>query len=471
MSATTPQPPEEGNGYFMRAREFDKGEGVEQDLEEAVRLYRLAADRGHADAQKNLGNGYYNGEGVEQDYTEAVRFYRLAADQGHAVAQYNLGECYCDGEGVEQDYTEATRLYRLAAEQGDPDAQVAMGYCYDNGEGVDQDKGEAVKWYRLAADQGDPDAQFNLGRCYRNGEGVNQDLEEATRLYRLAADQGDPDAQVALGYCYDNGEGVDQDLEEAARLYRLAAEQGDAVAQYSLGDCYQNGEGVEQDYTEAARLFQLAADQGYADAQAALGICYFKGNGVQRDCDAALYWLRLSGKTDDSTVSVIEKIEKSSCSIPHQAMHVQCQMIFDRESPCGRQPNGDSLVHCAARAMNFQVIAMLYSLSVWDELVESENNDGKLPRDVVATLLPQTAFPREARALRSILSVSRRTRAACVLWCFEMLRKHTPERFLAHIPLDIVNVIVRHLMPCAGPGSRVLPCSFASLMNSSNTWT
>ena len=146
-------------------------------------------------------------------------------------------------------------------------------------------------------------------------------------------------------------------------------------------------------------------------------------------------------------------------------------MIFDGVSLSGRHPNGGNLLHYAAQALNFHLIAIMYNRSKWDELVESKNNDGKLPRDVVATLLPQTVFPREARALSSILSVSRRTRAACVLWCFEMLRKHTPERFLAHIPLDIVNVIVRHLMPCAGPGSRVLPCSFASLMNSSNTWT
>ena len=270
---------------------------------------------------------------------------------------------------------------------------------------------------------------------------------------------------------FDKGEGVEQDYTEAARLYRLAAEQGDAVAQYSLGDCYQNGEGVEQDYTEAARLFQLAADQGYADAQENLGLLYFKGNGVQRDCDAALYWLRLSGKTDDSTVSVIKEIEKSSRSIPHQAMHVQCRMIFDGESPYGIQPNGDSLVHCAAREMNFHLIAILYNYSMWDKLVESENNDGKLPRDVVATLLPQTAFPREARALRSILSVSRRTRAACVLWCFKMLREDASDRFLAHIPLDIVCEIARHLMPCAGSGSLSPWSSIASLMNSPRIWT
>ena len=34
-------------------------------------------------AQFNLGVGYNNGEGVEQDFEEAIRLYKLAADDGN----------------------------------------------------------------------------------------------------------------------------------------------------------------------------------------------------------------------------------------------------------------------------------------------------------------------------------------------------------------------------------------------------
>ena len=47
-----------------------------------------------------------------------MRLYRLAADQGHAEAQFNLGVMYVKGTGVPQDYTEAARLLKLAAAQG-----------------------------------------------------------------------------------------------------------------------------------------------------------------------------------------------------------------------------------------------------------------------------------------------------------------------------------------------------------------
>ena len=38
-----------------------------------------------------------------------VRWYRLAADQGHAEAQFNLGQMYFNGRGVPQDRTDAAR--------------------------------------------------------------------------------------------------------------------------------------------------------------------------------------------------------------------------------------------------------------------------------------------------------------------------------------------------------------------------
>ena len=68
-----------------------KGEGVPQDWEEAVRLFRLAADQKDAEAQLQLGLCFAKGEGVPQDWEEAVRFFRLADNQGLAPACIALG--------------------------------------------------------------------------------------------------------------------------------------------------------------------------------------------------------------------------------------------------------------------------------------------------------------------------------------------------------------------------------------------
>ena len=271
---------------------------------EAVKWYTLAADRGFADAQNNLGVCYENGNGVAKSYAEAVKWYKLAAEQGDSIAQNNLGVCYANGEGVEQNYEEAVKWYRLAAEQGDSNAQFNLGWCYENGNGAKQNYEEAVKWYRLAAEQGDSNAQFNLGWFHENGIGTEQNYEEAVKWYRLAAEQGDSNAQLNLGWFHENGIGTEQNYEEAVKWYRLAANQGDSAAQNNLGCCYENGNGVEKNYKEAVKWYRLAADQGDSNAQLNLGWCYEKGTGVKRSTEEAVKWYQLAADQGNSNAQL-----------------------------------------------------------------------------------------------------------------------------------------------------------------------
>ena len=66
--------------------------------QEAVKLFRLAAKNGSADARYALGSMYTYGEGVPSDNQKAVKWYRLAAGQGHRDAQYTLGLIYGSGQ-------------------------------------------------------------------------------------------------------------------------------------------------------------------------------------------------------------------------------------------------------------------------------------------------------------------------------------------------------------------------------------
>ncbi|MCI7623914.1 MAG: protein kinase [Clostridiales bacterium] len=267
---------------------------------EAVKWYTLAADRGFADAQNNLGVCYENGNGVAKSYAEAVKWYKLAAEQGDSIAQNNLGVCYANGEGVEQNYEEAVKWYRLAAEQGDSNAQLNLGWFHENGIGTEQNYEEAVKWYRLAANQGDSAAQNNVGCCYENGNGVEKNYKEAVKWYRLAADQGDSNAQLNLGWCYEKGTGVKRSTEEAVKWYQLAADQGNSNAQLNLGWCYENGIGTEQNYEEAVKWYSFSAAQGNAFGQNNLGVCYYNGNGVEQSYIEAVKWYRLAAEQGDS---------------------------------------------------------------------------------------------------------------------------------------------------------------------------
>lgn len=65
---------------------------------------------------------YNRGEGVLQDYTEAVRWYRLAAERGNAAAQYGLGFMYAMGRGVTQNDVYAHMWWNIAAVDGNVNA-------------------------------------------------------------------------------------------------------------------------------------------------------------------------------------------------------------------------------------------------------------------------------------------------------------------------------------------------------------
>lgn len=82
-------------------------------------MYKIAAEQGNADAQLILGSLYMQDQGgLEQDFEEAVKWYTLAANQGLAIAQYCLGLCYNEGIGVEQDRQKAKEWFTKAAKQG-----------------------------------------------------------------------------------------------------------------------------------------------------------------------------------------------------------------------------------------------------------------------------------------------------------------------------------------------------------------
>ncbi|WP_206675637.1 Sel1-like repeat-containing protein kinase family protein, partial [Capnocytophaga canis] len=221
--------------------------------EKAFELFLESANKGHSEAQYDLGEAYYSGIGISKDYNEAVKWYRKAAEQGHSRAQYSLGDMYNDGYGVSKDYYEAVKWFRKAAEQGYEAGQLRLGLMYYYGNNVPKDYNEAVKWFRKAAEQGSEYGQNKLGDMYYYGDGVPKDYNEAVKWYRKAAEQGNAFGQNDLGDMYYYGYGVSKDYNEAVKWYRKSAEQGNALGQYNLGVMYDYGYGVPKDEAEAVK--------------------------------------------------------------------------------------------------------------------------------------------------------------------------------------------------------------------------
>lgn len=183
--------PEDPKELYTLAMTYETGVGgVKQDLKEAARLYKVAAEAGYAPAQYKIGLMNEEGEGVLRNFNEAERWYRAAAKQDYTLAQSSLARLYYYGEKVAQDYPEAVALARLAAEGGDAEAQLILGKMYYSGQGVPQNYKDSAYWFKQGAVRGLDVAQYRYALMLFGGVGVKRDIIRAYAWANVAAAQG-----------------------------------------------------------------------------------------------------------------------------------------------------------------------------------------------------------------------------------------------------------------------------------------
>ena len=146
----------------LRAENLFHGRGCATNLEESVRLYRLAAETGHPGAQDSLGLCLLRGLGCATNEAEAVRWFTAAAEQEHPSAMNNLAFRHMNGKGVPKDAHKGFIWAKLAAEKGHAPSQTLVGECYLDGRGVEADQDQALIWLRLAARKGNQRARLLL---------------------------------------------------------------------------------------------------------------------------------------------------------------------------------------------------------------------------------------------------------------------------------------------------------------------
>lgn len=305
--------------------------------EEAFEWLKKSAEKGYPDAIRKIADSYLNGKGVEADLKEAAKWYRLIPDDQDAkVVLEQLGDIDKMVDAAEQGDVEmmckvgriienvvsrqrASDWYLKAAEHDSFEAQFWLGRYYRFEEGRDENKGrqwedKAVETATKAAEAENADAAYLLAEYYGRQRFYDESEKmyvKAVELYQKKAEQGDAESQFILGKCYMNGKGVKKSITEAANWWRkasdngsleareninknksmieireklIAAEKGDSQAQYEIGEKYSN-DGL---YSEAVKWYQKAADLGNADALFRLGQCYEVYNrGVKQDKDMA----------------------------------------------------------------------------------------------------------------------------------------------------------------------------------------
>ena len=133
------------------------------DYQTAISEWRGPADNGDADAQFNLGQAYKLGRGVPQDLVQAEKWYKKAADQGHMQASDNYGLVLFQSNRR----NEALPYLQASAQRGEPRAQYVLGTGYFNGDFVEKDWIKAYALMTRASAQQLPQATTNLAQMDR----------------------------------------------------------------------------------------------------------------------------------------------------------------------------------------------------------------------------------------------------------------------------------------------------------------
>jgi TPR repeat protein len=315
---------------------FELGIGMQKDIKQAIRYYKLAAIMGQdASAQYNLACCYEQGSP-----DVAWKYYILSARQNYAPAMYRLGRCYHHEQLAvkKQDMTTAYRLYIKGALAGHVNAQLQVGYglltcdipakCWkhysSDGPPI------AAKFYAKAAAQGSAEAINMLGYCFQLGiGGCSRNINRAVKCYSLAAKRGHYSAAYNLARCLhllalsghcpaNDGQHRHQKQQEymtaAIKLYTRAATKGNiAAAQLNLGSCYYQGFGAATDKIQAVQWFLAAACQGEARACYCLAFCYMHGIGVDKnECEATRFFALAAD--DPCDLQLNSDVEKGVCT-------------------------------------------------------------------------------------------------------------------------------------------------------------
>lgn len=129
---------------------FRQGLGVPTNVEEAVRLFRLAAGKKLAAAQNNLGFAYLGGLGVPSDDAQAAQWFALSTAQGDPLGELQLALLTLAGRGVEKDAQKAVTMLQHSAGRGYLPAQLTLASIYENAHGKWHQPQLAYTWYRIA---------------------------------------------------------------------------------------------------------------------------------------------------------------------------------------------------------------------------------------------------------------------------------------------------------------------------------
>ena len=120
---------------------------ISEQNEEAIEWYRKAAATGDAEAEFNLAGMFAEGDGIPQDLGQALELFTSSANKGYTPAIHVMAAAYEEGEmGVRIDYETVRDWLNRGVQLDDPWSIQRLAKAYAKGElGLRIDRQQAAK--------------------------------------------------------------------------------------------------------------------------------------------------------------------------------------------------------------------------------------------------------------------------------------------------------------------------------------
>jgi len=207
---------------------------VPRDEFKALRLFLVAANQLHTDAQCSVAYAHARGFTGAVLHTESLRWYRRAAFKNHVGAKVQLAQRLIFGAGEAEDLKQGVKLLTEAAAHNFAPAQLRLGWLCRMGLGVEKDQARAFSLFSKAAAQGEANALVEVGRMLQDRKEGGTTLHQAAGKFLQAAKQLNYGGIRELATCYLFGLGVPVDYPRAIAWLRICALSRHQIDQASL---------------------------------------------------------------------------------------------------------------------------------------------------------------------------------------------------------------------------------------------
>ena len=188
--------------------DFDRGLELYQngDAAAAAEEWKLDAENGNVIAAFLVGHMYKSGNCLTKSTRLAFPYFLQAAQRGHSDAQVEIGLYYYNGDeeaDIDQNYLEAANWFDKAALQFSGQAQYYLGVMHREGQGVARDRIEGLRWLSLSANKFYVPTYLLLAEIYAKGDGVVEEPAKAAMYLDLARRYSDTSNRGAVSDVYD----------------------------------------------------------------------------------------------------------------------------------------------------------------------------------------------------------------------------------------------------------------------------